>query len=491
MNLWVSRVGRLVMLAVALFFFSCEDETSILGFKNPNTKFKASYVEIPIESSVLLRDSLRTTNFTYTAEPNRFLVGDYTDPVFGKISAAAITQYFARNPQFKVSATAVYDSATLELQFDLYHYGSMSATPQTISVYELDDSLKISTAKYYFNNSEVAHSTVIGSTSFTIDPTKFDEFAESAEDSDTVISVKMPLASDFGQRIFNANIRYRDAVDETFATYKDFIQEFKGIAVESDVADKIVGFNPIGTSRVIVHYHDDTADSLSFDMTFSGDIGFSQIKSDRTGTELEPVQEYFTDALQASDKRYIQSGIGILTKLDFSNFYKFTDTVPYAVINSAELTIESVESSDFPPPSVLSLRVLDESTNRMNRFSLSDPQDVEDLLAYNQLLRRDNLALSGSIVVDADDVFYAADRLSSTLNYSSKENKYSMVLSVFLQQLVAPLEQKTKFKTFVLHPAVLTGKIPAESGLKNVNRAVFPKDKIKLKIFYTKPTATQ
>ena len=59
MNLWVSRVGQLAMLAVALFFFSCEDETSILGFKNPNSKFRASYVEIPIESSVLLRDSLR------------------------------------------------------------------------------------------------------------------------------------------------------------------------------------------------------------------------------------------------------------------------------------------------------------------------------------------------------------------------------------------------------------------------------------------------
>ena len=71
MNLWVNRIGQLTMLAVALFFFSCEDETSILGYKNPNSKFKVSYVEIPIESSVLLRDSLRTSNFLYTGEPNR------------------------------------------------------------------------------------------------------------------------------------------------------------------------------------------------------------------------------------------------------------------------------------------------------------------------------------------------------------------------------------------------------------------------------------
>jgi hypothetical protein len=490
MNLWASLVGRLLMLAVALFFFSCEDETSTLGYKNPNSKFKVSYVEIPIESSVLLRDSVRTTNFTYSGEPNKFLVGSYTDPVFGKITASSITQYFARNPQFKVSATAVYDSVTLELQFDFYHYGSMSATPQTISVYELDDSLRISTAKFYFNNSEVPYSTVLGSTSFTVDPAKFDEFATSAEDSDTVISVSMPLAPEFGQRIFNANIRYRDAVDETFGTYSQFVQEFKGIAVKADVSDKIVGINPLGSSRIIVHYHDDNTDSLSFDMTFSVDIGFNQITSDRTGTALEPVKDYFTDVLQETDKRYIQSGVGILTKLDFSNFYKFTDTVPYAVINSAELAIESVESSDYAPPSLLSLRVLDESTNRMNRFSLSDPQDVENLIAYNQLLRRDNLVTSGSVIADADDVFYATDQ-SSVLTYVSKENRYRMVLSLFLQQLAAPLEQKTKFKSFVLHPAVQTGKVPPESGLKTVNRVVFPKDKIKLKIFYTKPTATQ
>jgi hypothetical protein len=87
MNLWASRIGQLTTLAVALFFFSCEDETSTLGYKNPNSKFKVSYVEIPIESSVLLRDSVRTTNFTYSGEPNKFLVGSYTDPVFGKITA--------------------------------------------------------------------------------------------------------------------------------------------------------------------------------------------------------------------------------------------------------------------------------------------------------------------------------------------------------------------------------------------------------------------
>ena len=40
MNLWANRVGQLASLLVALFFFSCEDEASVLGFKNQNQNSK-------------------------------------------------------------------------------------------------------------------------------------------------------------------------------------------------------------------------------------------------------------------------------------------------------------------------------------------------------------------------------------------------------------------------------------------------------------------
>jgi hypothetical protein len=356
-------------------------------------------------------------------------------------------------------------------------------------VYELDDSIRVSNGKYYFNNSEIPHSTVIGSKSFSVDPSKFDEFAKSPEDNDTVITVTLPLDFEFGHRIFNANIRYRDGVDSTFATFRKFVQEFKGIAIKSDVADKILGISPSTNSRITIHYHDATEDSLSFNMRFSELLGFSQIKSDRTGTELEPVNDYFVDKLQESDKRYIQSGVGILTKLDFGKFYAFTDTVPYAVINSAELTIESIESSlSYALPSVLSLRVMNDNTNRMKKFSKSNAQDAKDLAAFNQLLRVDVGFPNSPALVDSDSVIFALDR-TLLLSYSAKENKYSMGLSLFLQQLASPLEDKTKFRTFILHPAAESASVPAaQSGLKTVNRVVFPTDQIKLKIFYTKPT---
>lgn len=496
MNLWGSRVGQLTMLAVALFFFSCEDETSTLGYKNPNGKFKVSYVELDIPSSVILRDSLRTTNFLYSGEPNRFMVGKYTDEVFGQIESSFFTQYFANVPQFKVSSTAVYDSVTLQLQFDLYNYGSKATTPQSISIYELDEELKSDSMKYYFNKSNVPHSVFLGSKDFTVNPTKFDDFAASSTDFDTVITVTVPLDASFGQRIFNSNVKFRDGTteaDSTYARYSLFVKEFKGIVIKPVSADKIIGFSPSSTnSKIIVHYHDANADSLSFALGFSGTVGFNQIKSDRTGTELEPVKQYYQDALVDADKRYIQSGVGILTKLDFGNFYAFTDTVPYAVINSAELSIESVEASSYAPPSVLSLRVIDDDSQRMKKFSSTNAQDAADLRAYQQLLRVDVGFQNSPATVDSDSVIFAIDR-TLTMAYSSKENRYNMVLSLFMQQLASPLADRTKFRTFVLHPATenVSNNPTAESGLKTVNRVVFPKDKIKLKLYYTKPTATR
>jgi len=489
MNLWANRVGQLAMLAVALFFFSCQDEASVLGFRNPNSKFKVSYVEIPIESSIYLRDSLRTSNFSYSGEVNRFLVGQYPDAVFGDIGAGAFSQFYTTN-FYKLPETAEYDSVILQLRFDLYHYGATSATPQTIGVYELDRPLSSDSIASYFNDSNIPSSTMLGSKTFSINPKDFDDFAASATDADTVITVRLPLDHDFGKRIFDSAIRYRDATtreDSAFVYYKDFVEDFYGIAIRSEVGDKIVGFNPTAAESIIsVYFHAADADSLFINLSFSGVIGFNQIKANRSTAELsyvtQPYKEY-----QPEDNRYIESGIGILTKLDFSKFYEFIDTVPNILINSAELMIESVEASDYTPPAGLIMRVLKDN-NRMKKYSPDNPQDVSDYIGYKGYLQFDFATPTTSPIVNDDSVFYANGQ-TPILGYSSTNNTYASSLTLFFQQLTLP-DSKTKFRNFVLYPYSQKATIAKpQSAAKTVNRAIFPKDNIKLKLYYTKPTA--
>lgn len=491
MNLWAKRIKLLSALAGVLFFFSCQEESSILGYKNPNSKFKVSYVEIPITSSVLLRDSLRTSNFVYTGEINRLLVGKYADDAFGNTTAMAFTQFFTNN-QSKVGSTAVFDSVTLQLRFDLYNYGAQVSSSQVISIHELTQELKSDSLRYYFNRSNVSYSGLLGSKTFSINPVDFNKFAASSELKDTVVTIRLPLDFNFGQRLFNSALKYRDATtaaDSTFVRFSEFVKEFKGIVIKPESGDKVVGFNPSATqSGITLHYHETDKDSLSINLAFSPVIGFNQIRSDRSATELSGLTQYYQESLNSSNNRYIQSGIGILTKLDLSKFYEFADTVPYVLINSAELVVESVEPSPYAPPSILSLRVL-ENNNRMKQFSSAKTQDETDFIEYKGYLRYDIPISNAAPIVENDSVFYVMGDRSSLLTYSSSGRSYGGVMTLFFQQLTLDSENKTKFKYFVLYPGSQSTSTPAgQNGSKSLNRVIFPKDKIKLKVYYTKPT---
>ena len=96
MNLWVRTLRQLTILSVALFFFLCEDESSLLGFKNPRQKFNVRYVDIPLTTSqVMSVDSIITDLRPYldvnrrTQYVDGIVVGKYLDPDFGQVTTQA------------------------------------------------------------------------------------------------------------------------------------------------------------------------------------------------------------------------------------------------------------------------------------------------------------------------------------------------------------------------------------------------------------------
>ena len=493
MNLWVKRIGQLTNMSVALFFLiSCQEDVATLGYPNPNTKFKVFSYDIPLESSVLLRDSLRTSNLYYSGESNRLLVGQYQDDRFGTITANAITQYFTTSAA-KLPSGAVYDSISLQLQFDLYHYGSAQKTSQSVSVYKLEEVLTFGKLSGLFNNTTVATGELLGSKSFTIDPDDFDDFATSATDYDTAITVKVRLSNSLGSEIFAAAERNRDnAKDTLYVYYPDFTAQFKGLVIKPDVADKVVGFSPgAANTRVLVHFHTAT-DTAALVLGMGNVVSFNQINGDRSATELAQIQQVNLDYLQDGETRYVESGIGILTKLDLTNFYHFLDTIPNIMVNSAELVIENVESGTYAPPSSLVLRNLTPSNNRFRKYSKTRPQDSVDVVRYRGFLTYDVASSQGAPVVDSDLAFYARGDQATSLAYSSSKKSYSGVFTLLLQQMTIRGDDRTPLDAFVLHPGTDSPTKPAfTSGAKSLHRAIFPKSGIKLRISYTKPLLNQ
>jgi len=487
MNLWVKTLRQLTILSVAFFFFSCEDESSLLGFKNPNRKFNVRYVDIPLTSEVMTVDSLITdlrptlNQSGQTQFADGLLIGQYQDPQFGNISAQSFASvYYAGTSA--LNTTAVFDSATIQLRLNFYAYGFSGKKTHRIPVHEITgDTLTLFNGnRYYFNSAAPVYSTEpIGEATISVHyDSLLKEGASPSNQQDTLLATGR-LSDDFGMRVFNA---IKSGVPDS--EFEQFRSQIKGLALLPDTEPGIVGVNVINTnssnnlgqfSRVIIYYHtltedgnvDDTlATSLGFDYA-----SFTKIEADRAGTELSTALLYEPFS-PASDQRYIQSGAPVITKLDLSPFYSFADTVEDIVINSAELVIDGVSGPQGKDPhNSLMLRLMSNSTN----------QFLNNRIAADRELGADYYVLSGA---DKYYVVSTEGSTPSTLNYNKDDGRLSGFVTLFAQTLFSNKNNgdgvnDNRLKYIALVPA-------SPSFNRAVTQTSFNKDNVSLRIFYTR-----
>ena len=483
MNLWVKRIALGLTAALALFLFACLDEDNILGFPNQNQKFKLSYIEIPIESSVLLFDSLRTSNH-FTDTEKRLLVGRYNDPAFGNTVTESYTQIIPVNSEVVKPAKSVYDSVSLVLNFDLYHYGSSNTSVETYSVHEVTEQLTHRGGKDYYNFSKVAYDpTKLGEKSLQLSAERLDTMVNR---TDTTITLSIPLSSAYGERLFNA----WDNDGNVFTDFQKFSSAFKGLAlVGGDANQKIVGFSVGTNSKVVLHYHTST-DTLTYDFLIANVVSSSNISIDRAGTDLSSLNTPYQDFIPSNaNKRYIQSGAPVVTKLDLSAFTEYFASFNNKVlINSAELSITGIDApGDFGPPRNLYVQVL-ANNNRLKKFKLTD-QDTTDIRLYTNSSFALTNGLQGisTSVINKDSVYTVmadSQQEFANLQYNSDTKSYKGFITLFMQELTQDETDtnsnltKTKFTNLVLYPGT-------PYGAKSVNRVGFDKSKIKLKVYYS------
>src|SRR6478609_9459811 len=89
---WLVKTSLLFFVS-AFIFFSCEDELSTIGFKPDENRFKVSFKEIELPSSVFISGPVITSNHGGDNLTPRVLVGNYTDEKFGKVSSVGYIQF--------------------------------------------------------------------------------------------------------------------------------------------------------------------------------------------------------------------------------------------------------------------------------------------------------------------------------------------------------------------------------------------------------------
>ncbi|MGE0588887.1 MAG: DUF4270 family protein [Cyclobacteriaceae bacterium] len=506
MSLW-GRIAGSAFLAF-IFIISCrEDDVSTLGFKGGANKFKASYIEIPLPSSVMTYDSVRTFTDPNQMLDHRLLVGRYVDNAFGEVSAEAFTQFGPLEPTVTIPETAEVSAAYLILSFDFYHYGGNEIGNNTFTVHELLDSIPPTDPNelpasvqrvanyqpYYFNSTVPFDPTPIGSASFQVDPEVFDQTLDdmrnnpSELDHKTIDTLAIQLNDDFATRLFD----FARGQSEDYKNQRRFRRIFKGLAIRPSGTDsKIVGFNQdidstqFTKSRIIINYDEidpnngeKTRKVLEYSIyeisNSSVVFNFSRITAQRSGTALASLTSPRVES-ELDGNRYCQSGNPVATKVYFDKFLEFADTIPNVIFNSVEFSIDVDDAETFPPPSTLRLRYVDENNHFINFYS-----NRESDIAFP--------VYPASMTYDEEGWYIMGQRLNSAtvgtlfdINYDPENRQYRGDLTDYFQTLRDLEDDELRYTDYILY-----AKTP-HSGI-SVNRTIFKPENAKLKVFYTVP----
>jgi hypothetical protein len=499
MNWWVKRTGQLFL--AALFLMSCNDDSLLLGFRNPNEKFQVRYVELPVESSVVLLDSVNTMNF-FREGPNRLLVGKYSDAEFGEISSEAYTQYFYDGPDRQISSEAELMSCTIHLRYDFYTYGSPSNSPIEFQIYELDEELDNDSVLYFADN-PISYSNLIAEASTQYSPAAFEKIIDDGK-TDSVLMLDIPLPFNeptmFASRLFTSARNSIGTADTTVTNFETFKKIYKGLAIVPVVADKVFGINPnkiydtqarlvdTASSRINFRYKTPT-DTFSINFYFGSITSFSHVTSDRSITPLSGLTTKYTEYEPVNDNRHVQPINGIVTKVNIDALDAFIDTIPAIVFNSAEFVVSSInDAGNATPPNSLTLKPISKASS--NRFLIESRLEDSVLVSNYKIFTTVNRTGADFLNITNDGSYFVVDDIFQDAQLRLQNNSYSGFITNYVNKYYEEYWEYKKStdpekKDIILREFYLYNYSP--SHRKSLERAVFHKDNLKLRIYYSVP----
>ncbi|RKR09467.1 uncharacterized protein DUF4270 [Flavobacterium sp. 90] len=353
----------ILMFFFALSLISCGTDTDagefVVGSDYLALNNKVILVDtMTVEMSTINLDSL------VTSTQSRILIGNYDDPLFGKIKSDSYFQlstntYALNNSGSDTEAVKyVFDSISMILKYDNYYFGDTTKV-QTFDIHRLIQKVKPNTEdNNFYNNSKLNYSPEsLGTISYKPRPIEKD-------------SINIKMSSAFGAELFQ-KLKKREVTD--FDTFTEYLKGFVLVPSSSN-SSSIIGFSA-ATSKVRLYYSKYQADTEEtpyiLDFTILDKTKqFNAISSDKTGTLLQNLSVP-TSKLSSSlteHQGFIQSGTGVSCRIDFPNIKQFKHISDNGAIVAAELLLKPVNNSysdKYPLADSLSVYVAD----NLNRIS--------------------------------------------------------------------------------------------------------------------------
>jgi len=325
---------------ITIFLSSC-DAPKEIGADLFSVEVGLNFTDtLQVKSKTVLMDSIQTGG------ANSLLVGSYTHPVMGTFASTIFAQ-FANADSLVAKKESILDSIKMELVYRNYQGDTNQI--QTIQVFKLKDSLNIST-DYFTNTSTVnAHPAVIGSHTFRPRPIRS---KSSNGDSLKLDTLKFHMSKTFGNELLS-----NYAEKAIAAGGAAFRKVYPGLKITSSSAPNaaLLGFNT-SYSRMVMYWRnpgDNTKYELSYYFSLSNsamtevNARFNQYQITRTGVLASLVKSGSSVPAEATNQfTYVQSGSGLVTKVDFPTLFKLKGNRDVA-INKAELVLYASDDADL------------------------------------------------------------------------------------------------------------------------------------------------
>ncbi|MHC0442142.1 DUF4270 family protein [Flavobacterium sp. 3-210] len=356
----------ILMFFFAITILSCGTDTDA-------GEFVVGSDYLAVNNKVILIDTvtvdMATINFDslITSNKSRILVGNYDDPIFGKVKSNSYFQLAGDSYSLNSvggsdteNVNYVFDSIAMILKYDNYYYGDTTKV-QTLDIHRVMQTVKPNSEdeNFYNNSSLTYNSESIGSISYKPRPIEKDS-----------ITIKMSDA--FGSALFQ-KLKKREITD-----FDSFSEYLRGLVIVPSTSNSssMIGFH-VGTSKVRLYYSKYQADTeeISYVVDFTitdPERQFNAISSDKTGTLLQnlPISSSKLSSSLTDRQGFIQSGTGVACRIDFPNIKQLKSISDNGAIVNAELILKPVNntySSKYPLADSLSVFVAD----NLNRISAS------------------------------------------------------------------------------------------------------------------------
>ncbi len=322
MNLLVKIRNCGALLLCLAVFNSCEEKGSFGLASDDVAPVEFVSRDIDIASSVVQLDSV------ITAFQARFLVGVIQDLPYGQINSTGYIGINARVgniPTF--DDAAAYDSIRVEFSVSYLHDTSASNRALSLELHRISEEFK--DTLYVSSNSLQYDQQVLASGNFSIDK------------ADSVYTI---IGDDaWGLEFFDG----LKSSSSNFESQENFNQYFPGIAVKgfSDQGN-FFGIDPSINFRILVYYNEPNEDNTLLEPKRFELNGFSMpyffgTTYDRSGTDFSVVQD--TNIEYNTNTVAVNSGTGLVTKINFSSLEAFSDEIKGAIINSAFLEVGPID----------------------------------------------------------------------------------------------------------------------------------------------------